>query len=54
MLRRSIVWVNTPVIMEAMIRYQEGRLPRSMKLWIEKLLEINPKDDSLLTKIPRS
>ncbi|ABX09254.1 Hypothetical protein P9211_13231 [Prochlorococcus marinus str. MIT 9211] len=38
---RSIAWVNTPVIMEAMLRYQENRLPRPMKLWLEKLLDIN-------------
>ena len=36
----SIQWVNTPVLMEAMLRYQQGRLPRSMRLWVEQLLEI--------------
>tara|TARA_B100000700_G_scaffold291699_1_gene350949 strand:- start:52 stop:219 length:168 start_codon:yes stop_codon:yes gene_type:complete len=41
MARRTIQWVNTPVLMEAILRYQENRLPKSMKLWIEKLLEIN-------------
>jgi len=24
------------------MRYQEGRLPRSMRLWVEQLLELNP------------
>ena len=48
MSRRSIVWVNTPVIMEAILRYQENRLPRSMRLWLEKLIEINPKEYSSL------
>ena len=33
-------WVNTPVLVEAISRYQENRLPKSLKLWIEKMLEI--------------
>ena len=28
------------VLFEALIRYQEGRLPRSMRLWVEQLLEL--------------
>ena len=42
---RTIHWVNTPVLMEAILRYEENRLSKPMKLWIEKLLEINSKDD---------
>ena len=42
--RRNIHWVNTPVLMEAILRYKQDRLSRPMKLWIEQLLEINPKD----------
>ena len=44
-------WVNTPVLMEAILRYEQGRLPKSMRLWIEQLLDINPKENSnLLSK----
>ena len=46
MSRRSIFWVNTPVLMEALIRYEEERLPRSMKLWVETMLEINAKQEN--------
>jgi len=42
MARRSLQWINSPVLMEALMRYQEGRLPRSMRLWVEQLLELNP------------
>ncbi|KGG12012.1 hypothetical protein EV05_1215 [Prochlorococcus sp. MIT 0601] len=48
MIRRSVSWINTPVIMEAMHRYEENRLPRSMRLWLEKLLEIKPNENSSL------
>ena len=43
MARRSLQWINSPVLMEALMRYQEGRLPRSMRLWVEELLELNPR-----------
>ena len=35
------LWVNTPVLVEAMQRYEQGRLPRSMQLWIQTLLDID-------------
>ena len=38
---RSLNWVNTPVIAEALSRYQEGRLPRSITLWLEEILELD-------------
>ncbi len=41
MSRRVINWVNTPVLMEAILRYEQGRLPKSMRLWIEQLLDVN-------------
>ena len=41
MSRRVINWVNTPVLMEAILRYEQGRLPKSMRLWIEQLLDLN-------------
>ena len=41
---KSVSWVNTPVLIEAIIRYKEKRLSKSMKLWIEKLLEITPNE----------
>jgi len=37
---KHIQWINTPVIFEAMTRYQEDRLAKHMKLWIEKTLEL--------------
>ena len=49
---RSVNWVNTPVLMEAIIRYKEKRLSKSMRLWIEKLLDINPSErGSFLTDL---
>jgi hypothetical protein len=35
-----IVWVNTPVLLEAIQRYEQGRLPRPLALWLQSLLEI--------------
>ena len=50
---KTVQWVNSPVLMEAILRYEKGLLPRSMKLWIEKLLELNPNSKSkLLSKFP--
>ena len=46
MRRGSIQWVNTPVLMEAILRYEKGQLTKPMKLWLEKLLELNPKRKS--------
>ena len=34
-------WVNTPVLMEALDRYEQRRLPRSMQLWVEAVLELD-------------
>ncbi|MEB3332080.1 MAG: hypothetical protein VKI83_06275 [Synechococcaceae cyanobacterium] len=39
---RLLQWVNTPVLAEAMARYERGDLPRSLRLWIEGLLELDP------------
>ena len=43
MRQKTIQWINTPVISEAIFRYEKGLLPNSMKLWLEQVLEINPK-----------
>ena len=40
-------WVNSPVLMEALERYQQGRLPQQMRHWIRALLEL-PDDASEL------
>ena len=40
MRKKNIQWINTPVITEAIFRYEKGLLPKSMKLWLEKVLEI--------------
>ena len=45
MARRSPQWINSTVLVEALIRYQEGRLPRSMRLWVETMLELNGDTD---------
>ena len=37
-------WVNSPVLMEALMRYEQGRLPQQMRHWIQGLLELP--DDS--------
>jgi len=37
---RSPHWVNTPVLLQALERYEQGSLPRSMQLWIQQLLDI--------------
>ena len=50
MARRTLQWVNTPVLMEALLRYEQGRLPRSMRLWVEQLLDIKSDDDSQLLR----
>jgi hypothetical protein len=41
MASRSPQWVNTPVLLEALSRYEQGRLPRSMQLWLQELLELD-------------
>ena len=38
--QRPIQWVNTPVLQEAIERYERGLLPRPMQLWIEQVLEL--------------
>ena len=40
---KTIQWINTPVLAEAIFRYEKGLLPNSMKLWLEQVLEINSK-----------
>ncbi len=37
---RPLAWVNTPVLLQALERYEQGCLPRSMQLWIQQLLEL--------------
>ncbi len=53
MTNRKINWINSPVLMEAMIRYEEHRLSKPLELWIEKLLEINPRNGSSLLPKPK-
>ncbi len=48
MSRKTLNWVNSPVLMEAIIRYQQNRLPRSMQLWVEQLLDLDPQKNSPL------
>ena len=40
MASRSLHWVNSPVLIEALERYEQRRLPRSMQLWVETMLEL--------------
>ncbi|MEB3157916.1 MAG: hypothetical protein VKK03_00480 [Synechococcus sp.] len=41
MVRHSPQWINSTVLLEALLRYEEGRLPRSMRLWVENLLDLD-------------
>ena len=43
MRRKQIQWINTPVLSEAIFRYEKGLLSNSMKLWLEQVLEIEEK-----------
>jgi len=38
--RTPISWINTPVLIAAIERYEQGRLSHSMVLWLRSLLEI--------------
>lgn len=40
--RPGPLWVNTPVLLEALRRHEQQRLPRSLSLWLQGLLEIDP------------
>lgn len=42
MARRPIEWVNTPVLVEALNRYELGLLPLSLRRWVETVLELEP------------
>ena len=46
MSRKIIQWINTPVLTEAIFRYERGLLSNSMKLWLEQVLEIDSKKSS--------
>ena len=39
---RSPHWVNSTVLVEALQRYEQNRLPRSMRLWVETMLDLDP------------
>lgn len=39
---RSPQWVNSTVLVEALQRYEQNLLPRSMRLWVESMLDIDP------------
>ena len=43
MQKRYPEWVNTEVIMKAMRMREDGILSDRLNMWIENLLEINPK-----------
>ena len=38
---RSPQWVNTPVLLEALERYEQGRLSHAMALWLHQLLDLD-------------
>jgi hypothetical protein len=42
--QRPLPWVNTPVLLEAIERYEQGRLARPLQLWLQGLLEVDPLD----------
>ena len=41
---RSLQWVNSTVLLEALHRYEQNLLPKSMRLWVEAMLEIDSND----------
>jgi hypothetical protein len=41
MVPHRISWINTPVLIEAIERYEQGRLPRSLTLWLQTVLELD-------------
>jgi hypothetical protein len=41
MVPRTISWVNTPVLLEAIERYEQGRLSRPLALWLQNVLELD-------------
>tara|TARA_Y100000589_G_scaffold313990_1_gene335976 strand:+ start:105 stop:239 length:135 start_codon:yes stop_codon:yes gene_type:complete len=43
MQKRYPEWLNTEVILKAMKMREEGILSERLNMWIENLLEINPK-----------
>ncbi len=40
MVSRTVSWINTPVLLEAMERYEQGRLSRPLALWLQTVLEL--------------
>ncbi len=48
--QKTIHWVNSPVLFEAIMRYEQGLLPGAMKLWVEQLLELKLHDNAKLLK----
>ena len=44
MQKRYPEWLNTEVIMKAIKKREEGILSERLNMWIEDLLEINPKE----------
>jgi hypothetical protein len=47
-----ISWINAPVLLEAMARHEQGRLPRPLALWLQAVLEIEAPSPAPL--LPRS
>lgn len=45
--RRSPDWINSSVILEALVLRKQGLLNRQLNLWIEQLLELEPQESSL-------
>jgi hypothetical protein len=41
---RQLHWVNSPVLLEAIERYEQGLLARPLQLWLQDLLEVDPLD----------
>ena len=50
--QRQPHWVNIPVLLEAIERYEQGRLARPLQLWLRGLLEIDPLDPPSPLKPP--
>ena len=49
MIPHRISWIHTSVLIEAIERYAQGRLPRSLTLWLQTVLELEePPSGTLL------
>ena len=42
---KNLFWIKTPVLVKAISDYENEKLPHSLELWIEDLLELEKSND---------